>query len=115
MAADPDEGRFDVLDGRPDGAESMLHREAYRAMSRTLFNSHEEQLRSAAGPDIVRERPGWYLCVVPAETVLALGERLADGFDEEFVSVLPDRAASKSSDQIKAEIILFRAGVAPHR
>lgn len=50
MAADPDEGRFDVFDSGRDGAEAKLEREADSpTLGRGVFESREEHPRSAAG------------------------------------------------------------------
>ncbi len=50
VAADPDEGCFDVLDSGRDGAEAELEREADSpTLGRVVFESREEHLRSAAG------------------------------------------------------------------
>ena len=50
MAADPDEGCFDVFDSGRDGAEAKWEREANSPTSeRGVFESREKRLRSTAG------------------------------------------------------------------
>ena len=50
VAADPDEGCFDVFDSGRDGAEAKLRREADSpTLERGVFESREKHLRSAAG------------------------------------------------------------------